>query len=181
MQSRLSLVIPLYDEERRLEHLRSGRPALVRAAATSARRWPPGSPRSVRNGDLPRPASKAQSAQRVIRRARRNRIGHAPGFAHRGQRPLPAVAHADVESARVQPHIAAHNPRQLDVADLVVEGVRRLALYNLAEDRFELFNRAADRPQVLASLLAKLNEIADSVHTDPLLPSWTQTNREGVD
>ena len=64
---------------------------------------------------------------------------------------------------------------------LADESLERLALYNLAEDRFELFDRAADRPKVLESLLAKLNEIADSVHTDPLLPSWTQTNREGVD
>ena len=54
-------------------------------------------------------------------------------------------------------------------------------LYNLAEDRFEVVNRARQEPELLASMVAKLESIAESVRSDPLRPDWVQTNREGLD
>jgi hypothetical protein len=30
-------------------------------------------------------------------------------------------------------------------------------------------------------MLGKLREIAESVHTDPLRPTWVQSDREGVE
>jgi len=64
---------------------------------------------------------------------------------------------------------------------LADESLERVRLYNLAEDRHEVLDRAAERPEVLAAMRAKLSAIAESVHTDPLRPAWVQTNREGSD
>ena len=43
--------------------------------------------------------------------------GLPPAATHRVQRPLPAVADADVEAGGVEPDVAAHDAGQLDVAD----------------------------------------------------------------
>ena len=53
-------------------------------------------------------------------------------------------------------------------------------LYNLAEDPYEVVDRAADRPEIRDALRAELESIAESVRTDPIRPSWVQTNREGI-
>ena len=50
--------------------------------------------------------------------------GVPPLASHLLQRVLPGVPDPDVEAARVEPHVGAHDPRQQDVADLVVDGVR---------------------------------------------------------
>lgn len=64
---------------------------------------------------------------------------------------------------------------------LADETLERVSLYNLAEDRFELFDLAREQPDRLESLLSKLRSIAASVRSDPLLPAWVQINREGAD
>ncbi len=53
---------------------------------------------------------------------------------------------------------------------LVDRGLESPRLYNLATDRFELFDLATQRPQVVASLVTKLQEISESVTADPLRP-----------
>ena len=64
---------------------------------------------------------------------------------------------------------------------LADEALERIELYDLATDPYEMVNRAAKRPEVVATLLGKLREAAESVRRDPFLPSWVQTNREGLD
>jgi len=64
---------------------------------------------------------------------------------------------------------------------LADESLDRVELYNLATEQFEVLNQAAKQPDVLKAMLAKLNEIADSVRSDPLRPSWVQVNREGAE
>ena len=64
---------------------------------------------------------------------------------------------------------------------LADESLQRLQLFNLAIDRHEVIDLAAREPEVLAGMVAKLRRYAESVHTDPLLPDWVQTNREGLD
>ncbi len=43
-------------------------------------------------------------------------------------------------------------------------------LYNLAEDRFEVFDLAAERPEIVARLVDELRQIGESVAADPLRP-----------
>jgi arylsulfatase A-like enzyme len=62
---------------------------------------------------------------------------------------------------------------------LASEDLGLTRLYNLAEDRHEVLDRAAEQPEVLAAMLTELQSIAESVQSDPLRPSWVQTNREG--
>ena len=62
---------------------------------------------------------------------------------------------------------------------LADERRERLKLYHLAEDPYEVLEQAAARPAVLKRMLARLEEIAESVRADPLRPSWVQSNREG--
>ena len=58
---------------------------------------------------------------------RTRRPGSAYGVPPRGldlvERLLPAAPEADVEAGVVEPHVGAHDPRQQDVADPVVDGV----------------------------------------------------------
>ena len=65
--------------------------------------------------------------------------------------------------------------------DLVDWAGTRLELYNLAIDPYEVLDQAAAEPDVLAAMTARLRDYAASVHQDPLLPDWVQTNREGTD
>jgi len=53
----------------------------------------------------------------------------------------------------------------------------RVRLYDLASDRFELVDRAADQPAVLARLLETLRTIRASVAADPLRPRPAQKQR----
>ena len=62
---------------------------------------------------------------------------------------------------------------------LASEDLSLARLFNLAEDRHEVLDRAAQQPEVLAEMLAELETIAESVRRDPLRPAWLQTNREG--
>jgi hypothetical protein len=65
----------------------------------------------------------AEPAQPVDRCARRDRIGlAAPGLDVR-ERPLPALADADVEAVVDELDLGAHEPAHQDVADAVVDGV----------------------------------------------------------
>lgn len=64
---------------------------------------------------------------------------------------------------------------------LADEPLARLELYNLARDRHEVIDLAAEEPEVLAAMVEKLRRHAASVRQDPLLPDWVQTNREGLD
>ena len=74
-------------------------------------------------GDLLRPAREAEPAERVVRRARRDRVRRAAGRLDVGDRLLPALLEADPEPGRVEPHVGAHEAAELDVADAVVDDV----------------------------------------------------------
>lgn len=63
---------------------------------------------------------------------------------------------------------------------LADEDLERLELYNLTIDPHEVLDQAAAEPEALAAMTAKLRGYAASVHRDPLLPHWEQTNREGT-
>ena len=56
--------------------------------------------------------------------AGRDRVRLAAALLDRRERVLPAPPDPDVEAGRVEPHVRAHDPREEDVADLVVDGVR---------------------------------------------------------
>jgi arylsulfatase A-like enzyme len=64
-------------------------------------------------------------------------------------------------------HFALRDGRYKLLADRSLEKVR---LYDLASDRFELVDRAADQPAVVARLLQTLRTIRASVAADPLRP-----------
>ena len=75
-------------------------------------------------GDLEGPVGEAEAAERVLGGARpgsRTACRRPPR--PRAMRVLPRAADADVEAGRVEPHVGAHDPRQQDVADLVVDRV----------------------------------------------------------
>ena len=55
--------------------------------------------------------------------ASRDRVRLAAALLDRGERLLPARPDADVEARRVEPHVGAHDPREEDVPDLVVDDV----------------------------------------------------------
>ncbi len=75
-------------------------------------------------GDLARPARVAEPAERVIRRARRDRVRLAAAGLDVGQRRLPALLEPDPEAGLDQPHVGAEDAAELDVPDAVVHGVR---------------------------------------------------------
>ena len=64
---------------------------------------------------------------------------------------------------------------------LADESLEHIELYNLAAEPFELLDQSNKEPEIRERLLATLRSIAESVRTDPMRPSWTQTNREGAD
>ena len=74
-------------------------------------------------GHLAGPAREAEPAERMVGRAGRDRVRLAAALLDRRERLLPARADADVEPGGVEPHVGAHDPRQQDVPDLVVDGV----------------------------------------------------------
>ena len=53
---------------------------------------------------------------------------------------------------------------------LTDQGFQSSRLYDLGADRFELFDRAAERPEIVAGLVAQLRQISASVSADPLRP-----------
>ncbi len=61
---------------------------------------------------------------------------------------------------------------------LADEQLEHMKLFNLAQDPYEVVDLAAQRADVVVRMLSALRKIADSVRTDPLRPSWVQTNRE---
>ena len=70
-----------------------------------------------------RPAREAEPAERMVGSAGGDRVGLPAGLLDRRERLLPALADPDVEPRRVEPHVGAHDPREQDVADLVVDDV----------------------------------------------------------
>jgi hypothetical protein len=74
-------------------------------------------------GHLVRPTGETVAAQRVVRGARRDRIGLPTGRLDRRQRVLPARSDADVEARVREPDVSAHDPREEDVPDALVAGV----------------------------------------------------------
>jgi hypothetical protein len=64
-------------------------------------------------------------------------------------------------------HFALRDGSWKLLADRSLKVVR---LYDLARDRFEVVDLAADRPEMVQSLLAKLRAIQASVEADPLRP-----------
>ncbi len=70
--------------------------------------------------DLADPVGEAEPAQRMVGCAGGDRVRLAAVGLDRVERPLPAVADADVEAGRIDADVAAHDPRQLDVADHLV-------------------------------------------------------------
>ena len=74
-------------------------------------------------GHLVGPAREPEPAERVVRRAGGDRVRLSTALLDGRERVLPALADPDVESSRIEPHVGAHDPREEDVADLVVDGV----------------------------------------------------------
>ena len=74
-------------------------------------------------GDLADPIRKPEAAERMVRRARRNRVRRAARLDHRVEGALPAVANPDVDPRLLHADIADHNPGQLDDADDLVARV----------------------------------------------------------
>ena len=74
-------------------------------------------------GDLEGPVGEAEAAERVLGGPGRDGVRRAAGGLDLGDGVLPRRPDADVEAARVQPHVGAHDPREQDVADLVVDRV----------------------------------------------------------
>ena len=57
------------------------------------------------------------AAERMVGGAGRDRVWLAAALPDVGERLLPALAEADVEAGRDEPHVGAHDPREQDVAD----------------------------------------------------------------
>lgn len=55
---------------------------------------------------------------------------------------------------------------------LATEGVQPMALYNLAEDRYELNDLRSTNPEKTAELLALMQDYIKDVAADPLRPEW---------
>ena len=127
---------------------------------------------------LVRPAGEPVAAERVVGCAGRDRVRLAPTLLDVGERLLPARPDPDVEAARVEPHVRAHDPRQEDVPDLVVDGVRPLDPVLLHEDAAEPEVRrdgcdlarvvrlhAADRDERVAALRERVGgEVLELAH-----------------
>src|SRR5205814_182381 len=89
----------------------------------------------------------------------------------RRERLLPARPERDVEAGLREPYVGAHDPREQDVADLVVDGVRPLHPVLLNEDAAETETRghrgdltrvvrldAADRDERVAALRERFGD-----------------------
>ena len=81
------------------------------------------SERGLLVGDLAGPACEPVAAERVVGGAGRDRVRLAAALADVVERLFPALAEPDVEARVGQPHVGAHDPREEDVADLLVAGV----------------------------------------------------------
>ena len=75
-------------------------------------------------GQLLRPAREAEPAELVVGGAGGNGVGRAARRLHVRERLLPALLEADPEAGLDQPDVGAHDARELDVADAVVDHVR---------------------------------------------------------
>ena len=102
-------------------------------------------------GDLVGPAREAEPAERVVARARRDRVRLAAALLDVGERLLPARPDADVEPAGVEADVRAHDPREQDVPDLVVDRVRPVDPVLLDEHTAEAEARGhgGDLPRVV--------------------------------
>jgi hypothetical protein len=74
-------------------------------------------------GHLVGPVDEAESAEPVLGGAGGDGIGRAATCCDVVEGVLPRLADADVEPGRVEPYVGAHDPRQQDVADFVVDRV----------------------------------------------------------
>ena len=121
--------------------------------------------------DLLRPARVAEPAERVVRRARRDRVRLAAGRLDVGERLLPALLEADPELGLHEPHVCAQDPAEQDVPDAVVDGVGPVDPALLDEhalqprarrDRRDLARvirlHAADRDERVAALFERVGE-----------------------
>ena len=73
--------------------------------------------------DLVRPVREAQPAERVVGCAGRDRVRRAAATPRPPDSAAPRLLEPDVEARRVEPHVGAHDARQQDVADPVVDRV----------------------------------------------------------
>ena len=110
--------------------------------------------------------------------AGRDRIRRAAALLDGRERVLPALPDPDVEAGRVEPHVRAHDPREEDVADLVVDGIRPLDPVLLHEHAAEaeacrdggdlprvVRLHAADRDEGVAPLRERLrDEVLELAH-----------------
>ena len=69
------------------------------------------------------PVSEPQPAEPVLGRTGGDAVRLTPSLLHLTKRVLPRRADTDVEPGRVEPDISAHDPRQQDIAHLVVDRV----------------------------------------------------------
>ena len=74
--------------------------------------------------DLVRPPREAETAERMVGGAGRDRVWPPAALLDGGERVLPARPDPDVEAGRVEPYVGAHDPREQDVPDAVVDDVR---------------------------------------------------------
>jgi hypothetical protein len=132
-------------------------------------------------GDLVCPAREAVAAEWMVGRAGRDRVRLAAARLDVGERLLPARPEPDVEAARVEPHVGAHDPREQDVPDLVVDGVGPLDPVLLHEHAAEPEPRgdgrhlarvvrlhAADRDERVAALNERVGgEVLELPHLVP--------------
>ena len=72
---------------------------------------------------LDHPVGESEAAEPMVRGARRDGVGRAAGLADLAQRLLPALLEADAEAGLDQAHVGAHDARQLDVADPVIDRI----------------------------------------------------------
>ena len=72
---------------------------------------------------LDHPVGEAEPAQAMVRSPRRDGVWRAARLSDLGQRQLPALLEADAEAGLHQAHVRAHDARQLDVADPVVDRI----------------------------------------------------------
>src|SRR5207247_7053403 len=72
--------------------------------------------------------------ERMVGRSGRNRVRLATNLLDRRKCILPALPDPDVEAGWVEPHVRTHDPREEDVADLVVDDVGPVHPVLLHED-----------------------------------------------
>ena len=74
-------------------------------------------------GHLERPVGEPEAAERVVGRARGDRVRRAAALGDVGERLLPALLEADPELRAHEADVGAHDAAELDVADAVVDDV----------------------------------------------------------